>query len=229
MAALFMLLQATGLLNRLAPGQLAQSGMGYGMLFLVGLMTSLHCVAMCGGISLSQSLPGGQAQAKSSTRGADPGTAVQRGAGDLLYPHGADLRHAGHAVWRGAGYLAIRAGAGGAQGRGGAMHAGDGAKPAGAVSRPAQAADAPAPPAKAAAPARPADGGAAQRPDALRPAASHAVSRAIQRKPGARGAVHAGLQPGHGAADAGGWGRWYRCWGSASGVPSRWAARCWWP
>lgn len=68
MAALFMLLQATGLLNRLAPGQLAQSGMGYGMLFLVGLMTSLHCVAMCGGISLSQSLPGGQAQAKSSTR-----------------------------------------------------------------------------------------------------------------------------------------------------------------
>ena len=68
MAALFMLLQATGLLNRLAPGQLAQSGMGYGMLFLVGLMTSVHCVAMCGGISLSQSLPGGQAQAKSSTR-----------------------------------------------------------------------------------------------------------------------------------------------------------------
>ncbi|MBS7299805.1 MAG: sulfite exporter TauE/SafE family protein, partial [Eubacteriales bacterium] len=42
--------------------------MGYGMLFLVGLMTSVHCVAMCGGISLSQSLPGGQAQAKSSTR-----------------------------------------------------------------------------------------------------------------------------------------------------------------
>lgn len=68
MAALFMLLQATGLLNRLAPGQLAQSGMGYGMLFLVGLMTSVHCVAMCGGISLSQSLPGGQAQAKSSAR-----------------------------------------------------------------------------------------------------------------------------------------------------------------
>lgn len=68
MAALFMLLQATGLLNRLAPRQMAQSGMGYGMLFLVGLMTSVHCVAMCGGISLSQSLPGGQAQAKSSTR-----------------------------------------------------------------------------------------------------------------------------------------------------------------
>ncbi|NLG84746.1 MAG: heavy metal transporter [Firmicutes bacterium] len=29
---------------------------GYGMLFLVGLLTSLHCIAMCGGINLTQSL-----------------------------------------------------------------------------------------------------------------------------------------------------------------------------
>ena len=28
--------------------------MGYGILFVVGLMTSLHCIAMCGGINLSQ-------------------------------------------------------------------------------------------------------------------------------------------------------------------------------
>ncbi|HWR61131.1 MAG TPA: sulfite exporter TauE/SafE family protein [Clostridia bacterium] len=28
--------------------------MGYGVLFLVGLLTSLHCVAMCGGINISQ-------------------------------------------------------------------------------------------------------------------------------------------------------------------------------
>ncbi len=28
--------------------------MGYGLLFLVGLLTSLHCIAMCGGLSLSQ-------------------------------------------------------------------------------------------------------------------------------------------------------------------------------
>lgn len=28
--------------------------MGYGILFLVGLLTSLHCIAMCGGINLSQ-------------------------------------------------------------------------------------------------------------------------------------------------------------------------------
>lgn len=35
---------------------LAQTDMAYGMLFVVGLLTSIHCVAMCGGINLSQSL-----------------------------------------------------------------------------------------------------------------------------------------------------------------------------
>jgi sulfite exporter TauE/SafE/copper chaperone CopZ len=33
--------------------QIDQS-MGYGILFVVGLLTSLHCIAMCGGINLSQ-------------------------------------------------------------------------------------------------------------------------------------------------------------------------------
>lgn len=56
--ALYVLLQQFGLLNLLAPSRLADSGMGYGMLFVVGLITSVHCVAMCGGINLSQSLPG---------------------------------------------------------------------------------------------------------------------------------------------------------------------------
>lgn len=36
---------------------LAETGMGYGMLFVIGLLTSVHCVAMCGGINLSQCLP----------------------------------------------------------------------------------------------------------------------------------------------------------------------------
>ena len=36
----------------------AESGMGYGMLFLIGLLTSVHCVGMCGGINISQCLPG---------------------------------------------------------------------------------------------------------------------------------------------------------------------------
>lgn len=55
-ALLFYLLQSYGILNRLAPMSIADSGMGYGMLFVLGLMTSVHCIAMCGGIGLSQSL-----------------------------------------------------------------------------------------------------------------------------------------------------------------------------
>ncbi len=33
-----------------------EGSMGYGLLFIVGMMTSIHCVAMCGGINLSQCL-----------------------------------------------------------------------------------------------------------------------------------------------------------------------------
>ena len=59
-AALFVFLQVTGLLSMLAPSELADSGMGLGALFAVGLTTSVHCIAMCGGISLSQSVPTGK-------------------------------------------------------------------------------------------------------------------------------------------------------------------------
>lgn len=55
--SLFFVLDGLGLLTKLVPDRLAESGMGYGMLFVVGLITSVHCVAMCGGINLSQSLP----------------------------------------------------------------------------------------------------------------------------------------------------------------------------
>lgn len=54
---LFLLLERFGILNLLAPSQLADSAMSYGMLFVIGLVTSVHCVAMCGGINLSQCLP----------------------------------------------------------------------------------------------------------------------------------------------------------------------------
>ena len=53
---LFALLHGSGLLNKLVPSRLADSKMGYGMLFIVGLLTSVHCVAMCGGINFSQSI-----------------------------------------------------------------------------------------------------------------------------------------------------------------------------
>lgn len=56
-AALYYLLQSFGILNKLVPSKLADTGMGYGMLFVIGLITSVHCIAMCGGIGLSQSLP----------------------------------------------------------------------------------------------------------------------------------------------------------------------------
>ncbi len=55
--ALYTVLQRFGILNMLVPSELADSKMGYGALFVVGLLTSVHCVAMCGGINLSQSIP----------------------------------------------------------------------------------------------------------------------------------------------------------------------------
>jgi sulfite exporter TauE/SafE/plastocyanin domain-containing protein len=54
--ALYMLLGQFG--NALTSAfPLAEEGMGYGMLFILGLITSVHCVAMCGGINLSQCIP----------------------------------------------------------------------------------------------------------------------------------------------------------------------------
>ncbi|MEY8353594.1 sulfite exporter TauE/SafE family protein [Lachnospiraceae bacterium 54-53] len=58
--SLYMLIQQFGLLNLLAPSQLADAKMSYGMLFVIGLVTSVHCVAMCGGINLSQCIPKGE-------------------------------------------------------------------------------------------------------------------------------------------------------------------------
>lgn len=55
--ALYVLLERFGILNLLVPSQLVETNMGYGMLFVIGLITSVHCIAMCGGINLSQCLP----------------------------------------------------------------------------------------------------------------------------------------------------------------------------
>lgn len=52
--ALYFLLDRLGALNLFNQFPQAKEGMGYGMLFVIGLLTSLHCVAMCGGINLSQ-------------------------------------------------------------------------------------------------------------------------------------------------------------------------------
>lgn len=46
----------------------AKEGMSYGMLFIIGLLTSTHCVAMCGGINLSQCVPGQSALSTAASR-----------------------------------------------------------------------------------------------------------------------------------------------------------------
>ncbi|WP_342756242.1 sulfite exporter TauE/SafE family protein [Kineothrix sedimenti] len=64
--SLYIFIQQFGLLNMLVPSQLAEANMGYGMLFVIGLITSVHCVAMCGGINLSQCIPGRPLEEESS-------------------------------------------------------------------------------------------------------------------------------------------------------------------
>jgi sulfite exporter TauE/SafE/copper chaperone CopZ len=60
---LLLVLAAFMLFRRFGPATVfnlfptAEVGMGYGLLFLIGLLTSVHCIAMCGGINLSQCIP----------------------------------------------------------------------------------------------------------------------------------------------------------------------------
>ena len=60
LAALYALMNLTPLARWLNAFPLAQAGMSLGAIFLVGVMTSVHCVAMCGGINLAQSASAGQ-------------------------------------------------------------------------------------------------------------------------------------------------------------------------
>ncbi|MDR1535455.1 MAG: sulfite exporter TauE/SafE family protein [Planctomycetota bacterium] len=55
---LYVLAARYGLLDFLNIFPEAEAGMGYGTLFVVGLLTSAHCLAMCGGINISQSAAG---------------------------------------------------------------------------------------------------------------------------------------------------------------------------
>ena len=61
LAALFALVALSPLRGFLSRFPTAKAGMGLGALFVVGLLTSLHCVAMCGGINLAQSAASAQA------------------------------------------------------------------------------------------------------------------------------------------------------------------------
>ncbi|MFT4146633.1 MAG: sulfite exporter TauE/SafE family protein [Mobilitalea sp.] len=55
--AIYMIATHLGLTRIFSSFPIAKEGMGYGMLFLIGVLTSVHCIAMCGGICLSQCAP----------------------------------------------------------------------------------------------------------------------------------------------------------------------------
>jgi sulfite exporter TauE/SafE len=78
--ALYVIIQQFGLLNMLIPSQLAATGMGYGLLFVIGVLTSVHCLAMCGGINLSQSISGAAATGATASAATTGTTAVAKGA-----------------------------------------------------------------------------------------------------------------------------------------------------
>ena len=54
--ALYIIFDHLGWLNIFNIFPQIENTMSYGMLFVVGLLTSVHCIAMCGGINLSQSV-----------------------------------------------------------------------------------------------------------------------------------------------------------------------------
>lgn len=64
--ALYMIINRFGGFNIFNYFPQAKEGMGYGMLFVIGLLTSTHCIAMCGGINLSQCVPYKTPQAEKS-------------------------------------------------------------------------------------------------------------------------------------------------------------------
>jgi sulfite exporter TauE/SafE len=53
--------------TRLLRSEQILTGASYGLLFITGLLTSLHCVAMCGGITLSQVSVGRNFRMRSAT------------------------------------------------------------------------------------------------------------------------------------------------------------------
>jgi sulfite exporter TauE/SafE/copper chaperone CopZ/plastocyanin domain-containing protein len=85
--SLYVLLRSLGISAVTSAFPLAETGMGYGMLFVIGLITSVHCAAMCGGINLSQCIP--------ATR-REEGRGTQSGRLNMLFP--AVLYNAGRVV-----------------------------------------------------------------------------------------------------------------------------------
>lgn len=62
--ALYLIFNHLGLLNIFNIFPMIENTMSYSALLLVGLLTSIHCIAMCGGINLSQSIANSKAGKK---------------------------------------------------------------------------------------------------------------------------------------------------------------------
>lgn len=58
--AIFLMGERIGLMTIFSSFPRAEEGVGYAALSLTGLLTSVHCIAMCGGLSLSQSMKSGE-------------------------------------------------------------------------------------------------------------------------------------------------------------------------
>jgi sulfite exporter TauE/SafE/copper chaperone CopZ len=68
--AAFLIMRGLGFTTSFGAIPLAEEGMGYGLLFVIGLLTSVHCVAMCGGINISQCIPAAAAGSPDKKRNA---------------------------------------------------------------------------------------------------------------------------------------------------------------
>jgi len=62
--ALYFILKGLGVDSIFYKFPQAKATMGYGMLFVIGFFTSFHCMAMCGGLHLSQSLKSAKSMAQ---------------------------------------------------------------------------------------------------------------------------------------------------------------------
>ena len=82
--AVFMLINRFGGLTIFNSFPQAEQGMGYGFLFLIGLLTSIHCVAMCGGINLSQCVPRPTAPTEAKSKFANLRPSILYNAGRVI-------------------------------------------------------------------------------------------------------------------------------------------------
>lgn len=76
--SLYQVMKYFGLTNLFYMFPEAQDNMDYSMLFILGILTSIHCVAMCGGINLSQCM-------KPSSDSKDEGNGVEVLKASFLY------------------------------------------------------------------------------------------------------------------------------------------------